>query len=73
VERLGADAVVLLVKGGEWGNGCAPAIAFEPTDTAESRKHNTATLRTVAGALRVVADRLEHDVRAAGVPLEPIQ
>lgn len=73
VERFGAKASVVLVVGGLYGNGCAPAIAFDPVDSPEARRENLRRIRAVVAGLRVVVDNLEKDVHNSGrVPLEPL-
>lgn len=73
IEQLGADAVVVFVIGGVYGNGCAPAFRYGIADTPENRSRNTRIVRSVAGVMRAIADRVEQDARAGGIPLEPIQ
>jgi hypothetical protein len=70
--ELEARAVIVLAYGSAWGtNGCAPALLFDQRGTPEAIRSNTTMVRAIANHLRMVADRLESDMVAQGIEMEP--
>jgi hypothetical protein len=67
-----ARAVIVTAWGSPLGmNGCAPAFLFDMKP--EGAAANTQMVRAIRDHLRAIADRMEDDMRAKGVPLEPLQ
>ncbi len=67
--ETGARAVIVTAWGSPRGmNGCAPAFVFDMKP--EGAAANSEMLRAIRDHLRLIADRMEDDMRAKGVPLE---
>jgi len=70
--ELEARAVIVMAYGSASGiNGCAPALILDRSGTPAATRENTVMVRAICNHLRMVADRLESDMVAQGIEMEP--
>ena len=64
--NLNANAVVIVVAGGRFGNGACPALRLRQGKSPEVIAYSTRLVRTLSAALQGMAQRLAEDIVAAG-------